>query len=141
MVWNLVAAVVLVVLDRRFRLGHGKVFALYVVLYTAGRFWIEALRIDEVNEIGGFRLNNYTSLILFVAALAWFLWLVKNRPGREEIVEGDGLVGGAEGDEPGAAAPGESAVLPADGTAEGDPGSPEPPRRGQVEPDRTPERT
>ena len=75
-------------LDRKFRLGHGKVFALYVVLYTAGRFWIEALRIDTVNEIGGFRLNNYTSLIVFVAALIWFIWLVRNRPGREEVVEG-----------------------------------------------------
>ena len=75
--------------DRRFRLGHGKVFALYVMLYTAGRFWIEALRIDTVNEIGGFRLNNYTSVIVFVAALIWLLWLVKNRPGRETVVEGD----------------------------------------------------
>jgi Prolipoprotein diacylglyceryl transferase len=65
------------------------VFALYVIFYTLGRFWIEALRIDQVNEIGGFRLNNYTSLILFLAALGWFLWLVKNRPGREEVVEAD----------------------------------------------------
>ena len=88
MLWCLAGAVVLVVLDRRFRLGHGKVFALYVLIYTAGRFWIEALRIDTVNEIGGFRLNNYTSLILFLAALIWFIWLVRNRPGREEVVEG-----------------------------------------------------
>ena len=36
MLWNLAAAVLLVWLDRRFRLGHGKVFALYVLLYTAG---------------------------------------------------------------------------------------------------------
>ncbi len=89
MLWCLAGAVVLVVLDRRFRLGHGKVFALYVLIYTAGRFWIEALRIDTVNEIGGFRLNNYTSLILFLAALVWFIWLVRNRPGREEVVEGE----------------------------------------------------
>ena len=87
MLWNLGVAIALVVLDRKYRLGHGKVFALYVMLYTLGRFWIEALRIDQVNEIGGFRLNNYTSLLLFVAALVWFLWLVKNRPGREEVVE------------------------------------------------------
>jgi prolipoprotein diacylglyceryl transferase len=86
--WNLAMAGVLVWLDRRFRLGHGKVFALYVVLYTAGRFWIEALRIDTVTEIAGFRLNNYTSLILFLAALAWLIWLVRNRPGREAVVEG-----------------------------------------------------
>ena len=88
LLWCLAAAAVLIWLDRRFRLGHGKVFALYVVLYTAGRFWIEALRIDTVTEIGGFRLNNYTSLILFLAALAWLIWLVRNRPGREAVVEG-----------------------------------------------------
>jgi prolipoprotein diacylglyceryl transferase len=90
LVWNLAAAVVLVLLDRRLRLGHGKVFALYVLLYTAGRFWIEALRIDTVTQIAGFRLNNYTSLILFLAALVWLIWLVRNRPGREQVVEGPG---------------------------------------------------
>jgi len=90
MLWNLAAAVLLVWLDRRFRLGHGKVFALYVLLYCGGRFWIEALRIDTVNEIGGFRLNNYTALIGFIA-LVWLIWLIRNRPGREEIVEGIGL--------------------------------------------------
>lgn len=88
LVWNLGVAGVLIWADRKWKLGHGKVFALYVVLYTAGRFWIEALRIDTVNEIGGFRLNNYTSLIVFVIALVWLLWLVKNRPGRELVVEG-----------------------------------------------------
>ncbi len=89
LLWNLAAAAVLIWLDRKYRLGHGKVFALYVVLYTAGRFWIEALRIDTVNEIAGFRLNNYTSLIVFVAGLAWLAWLIKHRPGRETHVEGD----------------------------------------------------
>jgi prolipoprotein diacylglyceryl transferase len=97
MVWNLAAAALLVWLDRRFRLGHGKVFALYVMLYTAGRFWIEALRIDTVNEIGGFRLNNYTALIGFIVALIWLIWLIRNRPGREDVVEGIGLTAAPAG--------------------------------------------
>ena len=88
LLWNLAVALALVLLDRKFRLGHGKVFTLYVMFYCAGRFWIEALRIDQVNEIGGFRLNNYTSMVVFLAALGVFLWLIRNRPGREEVVEG-----------------------------------------------------
>ncbi len=87
LLWNLLVALVLVLLDRRYRLGHGKVFALYVALYSAGRFWIEALRIDSVNEIAGFRLNNYTSLIAFVVATVVFVWLVRSRPGREAVVD------------------------------------------------------
>lgn len=87
LLWNLTVAAVLVALDRRFRLGHGKVFALYVALYAAGRFWIEALRIDPVNTIGGFRLNNYTALVAFVVALAALFWLMRKRPGREQVVE------------------------------------------------------
>jgi prolipoprotein diacylglyceryl transferase len=105
MVWNLAAAVLLVWLDRRFRLGHGKVFALYVLLYTGGRFWIEALRIDTVNEIGGFRLNNYTALLGFLAALIWLIWLIRNRPGREEVVEGIGLANEPRGEDRSAETP------------------------------------
>ena len=89
LIWDLGVAAVLLWADRRFKLGHGKVFTLYVMLYTVGRFWIEALRIDHVNHIGGFRLNNYTSVIVFVAAAIFFVYLLKNKPGREEVVEGD----------------------------------------------------
>ena len=89
MLWNLRhGRASLIWADRRFRLGHGKVFALYVLLYCAGRFWIEALRIDQVNEVGGFRLNNYTSLIVLRRGPVWLLWLVRHRPGREAVVEG-----------------------------------------------------
>ena len=74
MLWNLAAAAVLVWLDRRYRFTGYRVFWLYVMLYTAGRFWIEQLRIDEVNEIGPWRLNVWTSLIVFAVAafLFWF---------------------------------------------------------------------
>jgi prolipoprotein diacylglyceryl transferase len=126
--WNLAAAVLLVWLDRRFRLGHGKVFALYVMLYCAGRFWIEALRIDTVNEIGGFRLNNYTALIGFVVALVWLIWLIRNRPGREEIVEGIGISA-----EP-AVAGSTAEMTSGEAAGAADPGSDEPPEREAASP-------
>jgi hypothetical protein len=47
--------------------------ALYVMGYTLGRVWIEALRTDHANHILGLRLNIWTSIIVFVLALAWFL--------------------------------------------------------------------
>jgi len=88
MIWTiLIVAPLLLWADRRWRLGYGKVFALYVALYCAGRLWIEHLRIDTVNKVGGFRLNEYTSVIVLVAALLCLAWLVKKRPGREETVE------------------------------------------------------
>ncbi|SDT40735.1 prolipoprotein diacylglyceryl transferase [Microlunatus soli] len=89
LIWNLGVAAVIIALDRRFKLGHGKVFMLYVMLYTAGRAWVEHLRIDPAHTIGGFRLNDYVSVGVFLAALICLLWLIRNKPGREPIVEGD----------------------------------------------------
>ena len=73
MVWNLAAAALLIAIDRRLKLTGGRAFALYVMLYTAGRGWIETLRIDTVNHLGPFRLNVWTSIILFALATVYFL--------------------------------------------------------------------
>ena len=74
LMWNLAAAAVLVfVLERRLRLSGDQVFAAYVMLYTAGRVWIELLRIDTVNHLGPFRLNVWTATIVFTLAAAYFL--------------------------------------------------------------------
>ena len=62
-------------LDRRLRLGHGRVVALYVMAYTAGRAWIETLRVDSVqlDDVLGLRFNVWTSIVLFLLAAAWFV--------------------------------------------------------------------
>ena len=74
-VWNLAGALLVVWLDRRLKLGFGRVFALYVMVYCAGRFWIESLRIDtiELNDVLGLRWGVWMSIGLFVAALAFFV--------------------------------------------------------------------
>jgi prolipoprotein diacylglyceryl transferase len=71
--WDIGIALLLIYLDRRHRMGRGTVFALYVMAYTAGRGWIEALRTDHANHVLGLRLNDWTSILLFLIALVIFL--------------------------------------------------------------------
>ena len=71
--WDLGLAGVLVWAQRRFGLDRGRVFALYVAGYTAGRSWIEMLRVDPANHILGVRLNVWTSVVLFLAAVAYLI--------------------------------------------------------------------
>lgn len=78
LLWNLAAAALLIALDRRFKFTAGRAFALYVMLYTAGRFWIELLRIDTANEIGPFRVNVWTSIIVFTLGLIYF-WRTRHK--------------------------------------------------------------
>lgn len=73
MVWNIAAALVLLWAAKRFGLRHGRVFWLYVMLYTAGRVWIEMLRIDHAELIFGVRLNVWTSIALFLFAFYFFV--------------------------------------------------------------------
>lgn len=100
-VWDLGTAGVLILLDRRFKIGHGRLFAGYVALYTVGRFWIEALRVDPANRILGLRLNLWTSVIVFACAVAYLIVSARSHPGRETRVHrGDGGTGPADDGEP-----------------------------------------
>jgi prolipoprotein diacylglyceryl transferase len=81
--WCVGVAVLCVWADKKFRLGHGRVFALYVAAYTVGRFWIEALRTDTAHHILGMRLNDWTAIIVFIAAVVYFVLSSRRDPGRE----------------------------------------------------------
>jgi prolipoprotein diacylglyceryl transferase len=88
LVWNLGVALLVWLVDRKWKLGKGRAFALYVMAYTVGRFWIEALRQDEANVILGMRVNNWVSIIVFLGALLYF---VRVRGPQEHVrVEEDG---------------------------------------------------
>ena len=81
--WCLLAAAIIVWADRRWRLGHGRVFALYVALYCLGRLAFEIIRIDDATRILGLRVNIFTSIIIGVAALVYFVVVGRLHPGRE----------------------------------------------------------
>ncbi|WP_435245500.1 prolipoprotein diacylglyceryl transferase [Streptomyces sp. NRRL F-5630] len=76
--------------DRRFRLGHGRAFALYVAAYCAGRGWIEYMRVDTAHHIFGVRLNVWTAIVVFIGAVAYFVLSARLRPGREVIHDNGG---------------------------------------------------
>jgi prolipoprotein diacylglyceryl transferase len=82
--WCVGVAVLVIWAGRRFRLTHGRTFALYVAAYTAGRFWIESLRIDDAHHILGMRLNNWTALIVFLGAVG-YIWLARDRTDEETV--------------------------------------------------------
>jgi len=73
--WCFAAAGVLLLIERRFRgrIRPGGLFALYVLLYSIGRVWIETLRIDPSHEIGGIRLNVFVAAAAIVLSAAFFV--------------------------------------------------------------------
>ena len=103
LLWNLAAAAVVVWADRRFRLSHGRAFALYVALYCAGRLWIELLRIDDANRILGVRLNVFTCIVVGLLAVAYLVWQ-RGRP-REVLDRADETTDDTTDDDVAAEAP------------------------------------
>ncbi len=74
-VWDLGLAAVLVWVVPRIapRLRPGNLFVLYIAGYTLGRVWIEMLRIDHANKILGLRLNVWTCVVVFAAAVIFLV--------------------------------------------------------------------
>jgi prolipoprotein diacylglyceryl transferase len=80
--WDVIGVVVLIWVGRRFTIRPPGLFALYVAWYCFGRFFEELLRIDPAHHILGLRLNAWVSAILFVLAVAYFIWHQRREPGR-----------------------------------------------------------
>jgi prolipoprotein diacylglyceryl transferase len=74
LIYDSVMVGVLLLVDRLFRIRPPALFALYVSIYTFGRFFEELLRIDPAHEFAGLRLNAWVSIVLFVCSTAFFVW-------------------------------------------------------------------
>ena len=87
--WDIAVALLVIWADRRWRLRHGRAFALYVALYTFGRFWVESLRIDDAHKFFGLRLNDWVSIVVFVGAVTYFVLRrnVDDEPSPADVVD------------------------------------------------------
>jgi prolipoprotein diacylglyceryl transferase len=85
LLWNLLIFVVLLYVDRRFTLGHGRLFAVYVASYCIGRFCVELLRDDTATHIAGIRINSFTSTFVFIGAVVYLMAAPKGREDPESL--------------------------------------------------------
>ncbi len=110
LLWNLLVFVVLLYLDRRFTIGHGRLFATYVAGYCIGRFWVELLRDDTATHIAGIRINSFTSTFVLIGAVVYLVLAPKGREdpatlsgSAAELLEPDSVDDAAAGETPGEA--------------------------------------
>ena len=81
--WNLGIFIILMIVKRKKKF-NGQIFGLYLLGYAVGRFWIEALRVDQL-KIGMFAISQILSAILVFVALGLIWYLFKKIEVVEEI--------------------------------------------------------
>lgn len=86
LLWNLGIAGLIVALDRKFKFGAGRAFAVYVLCYGVGRFWIEGRRIDFAHDFLGLRVNEWMALAMVVGAI---IYLMRVSGTRQVLVPGE----------------------------------------------------
>ena len=73
-IYDLIGVGVLLLLDRRYRFKPPALFALYVSIYTFGRFFEELIRVDPAHHFAGLRLNAWVSVVVFCVSTGFFVW-------------------------------------------------------------------
>lgn len=69
MLWSLTGVVLLLILDRKLNMRFGRLFGLYLVIYSIGRAWIESIRIDPSEIILGLRINIWSAIVGIIVGL------------------------------------------------------------------------
>ena len=68
--WTTLLAVLLIEFGKKWR--DGSIFYLYIAGYSGARFFIEGLRIDSAQDVLGLRLNQWTSIFIFILGMVLF---------------------------------------------------------------------
>ena len=114
--WNVAGVILLLALDRKYKLRRGAMFACYVIWYGIGRTIMESFRIDpaEVISLGplDLRIHQLLAILLVIGGvigLAYSLGRLRSEhqdtiylPGREPVAEAAAVEGGSSAMEAGA---------------------------------------
>jgi len=82
--WSLLGIGVLLLLENRFNLRWGRMFAAYLMWYSLGRFFIEGIRLDPSDVFLGLRTNQWSAVIAFLIGLALLRIQYSKHTGIEE---------------------------------------------------------
>jgi prolipoprotein diacylglyceryl transferase len=85
-IWSLAGVVLLLAADRRYNLRFGKMLGLYLIYYSVGRVWVEAIRIDPSEILLGLRINIWSALAGILVGLAILVIQSRRHPGLETSV-------------------------------------------------------
>ncbi len=68
-IWNVLVVFALLKIEKMKKIPTGFLLVAYFALYSIGRLWVEALRIDEATQWGGVRINIWIFGIVAVASI------------------------------------------------------------------------
>jgi prolipoprotein diacylglyceryl transferase len=85
-IWSLAGVALLLAADQRFNLRWGKMMGLYLVYYSVGRVWIEAIRIDPSEIFLGLRINIWSAIAGIAIGIAIIVVQSRRHPGLEDTV-------------------------------------------------------
>jgi prolipoprotein diacylglyceryl transferase len=85
-IWSIAGVALLLLIDSRFKLRWGKMFSLYLIYYSIGRIWVEAIRIDPSEVLLGLRINIWSAIAGIVAGLIIYFIQSRRHLGLESTV-------------------------------------------------------
>jgi len=88
--WNLLGAFVIIVLERKLYLRWGKAFGVYLIWYGIGRSVFETYRLDSSETFLSIRTNVWAALLAIVVGVLIILIQNRRHPGKELSVYVEG---------------------------------------------------
>jgi prolipoprotein diacylglyceryl transferase len=88
--WNLLGALIIILLERKVYLRWGKSFGMYLIWYGIGRSIFETYRLDPSETLLGIRTNVWAALAAIAIGIAIIAIQNRRHPGKELSVYVDG---------------------------------------------------